>query len=118
MMMAAARSAGQRRTRLPGGRTVRIVVLVNPHEYGDLAVRANAAGLTVPSYLAAAALRNEPLPAAELRSALTGLTAARRLLAATAADLNTIATADVDALLAKVDDAVTGLVAVLPRGRR
>jgi len=79
--MAAGTSAGQRRTRTPGGRTVRVVVRVTTEEYATLTGHAAREGLTVPSYLAALGLNPQQVPAGELRSALTHAAALRRLLA-------------------------------------
>jgi hypothetical protein len=82
--MAAGTSSGQRRTRTPGGRAVRVVVRVTAEEYATLAAHADNAGLTVPSYLATLGLHPDQVPIAELRSALTHAAALRRLLSATA----------------------------------
>jgi hypothetical protein len=80
--MAAGISSGQRRARTPGGRAVRVVVRVTAEEYASLAVHAQQAGTTVPSYLATLGLHPDDVPIAELRSALTHAAALRRLLSA------------------------------------
>lgn len=89
--MAASTSSGRRRARVPGGRTVRVVVRVTPAEYAELTGHAHRGGLTVPSYLADLGLHPDTVPAAELRAALTHAAALRRQLAAVAARLDQLA---------------------------
>lgn len=129
--MAGPTSDGQRRSRVDGGRRVRIVVRVTDGEYAQLARRAGAAALTVPSYLAVTGLRPDGVPIAETRSALTNLTAVRRLLIGATTNLNQLtaklhATGELDPALpavlaavqriaARTDQAVTDLAATLAR---
>ena len=87
-VMAAVVSQGQRRRRVQGGRTARVVVRFTVEELAAVSGRAVAAGLTVPSYLALAGLRPEGVEAADAKSALTNLVGVRRVLAGVASNLN------------------------------
>lgn len=80
-------------------------------EYATVALRAAAARLSVPSYLALTGLRPEGAGAADARSALTGLDGVRRVLAGVASNLNQLtaklhSTGELDAALPAVLDAV------------
>lgn len=101
--MAAGISSGQRRARTPGGRAVRVVVRVTAEEYAILAVHAQRAGATVPSYLATLGLHPDEVPIAELRSALTHAAALRRLLSAALAGSEQRPTDSADALTAPAE---------------
>lgn len=89
--MAATRSAGSRRRRLPDGRQNRVVVRLSDEEYLAVAARAAAARLTLPSYLATCGLKPDGVPVADLRYALIGLDGSRRLLAGATNNLNQLA---------------------------
>lgn len=108
--------AGVRRRRVPGGRPIAVQVKFTADEYAAVVLRAAAAQLSVPSYLALTALRPEGAGAADARSALTGLDGVRRVLAGVASNLNQLtaklhSTGEVDVALPAVLDAVAGLTA-------
>lgn len=109
--MAAPVSHGGRRRRVVGGRSEKVVVRFTPEELAAVSLRAAAAGLTTPSYLAVTGLRPEGVAAADARSALINMTGARRVLAGVASNLNQLThklhgTGQVDASLPAVLEAV------------
>lgn len=63
-------------------------VKFTPEELQAVSLRAVAAGLSVPSYLALTGLRPEGVDSADARSALTNIVGARRVLAGVASNLN------------------------------
>ncbi len=82
-----------------------------PEELASVSVRAVAAGLTVPSYLAVTGLRPEGVASADVRSALTNIAGVRRLLAGATTNLNQVtrklhSSGEVDESLAVVAAAV------------
>jgi hypothetical protein len=111
-----------------------VVVRFTDGEYQAVAVRAVAAGLTVPSYLALTGLRPEGVAAADAKSALTNIAGARRVLAGVASNLNQLThklhgTGEVDAALpavlaavervsVRVEDAIADVAAVVTGGAR
>lgn len=130
----AVRTAGSRRPRVAGGRPVQVQVMFSVEEYQAVAARAIASGLTVPSYLAVAAVRPEGTSVGEARSALTNITGVRRVLAGVASNLNQLThklhgTGEVDAALPavvaaveriseRVDQAIAEVAAVVGGGPR
>lgn len=130
-MMAVTRA---RRTRVAGGRQVRVNVKLTEAEYQSLTVRAVAAGLSVPSYLALTGLRPEGVAAGDAKAALINARGARRVLAGVANNLNQLTaklhgTGEIDAalpavvaaverVLARVEDAITEVAAVVTGGGR
>ncbi len=123
-----------RRTRVPGGRQVRVNVKLTEAEYQSVSARAIGAGLTVPSYLALSGLRPEGVAAGDAKAALINARGARRVLAGVANNLNQLtaklhSTGEVDAALpavmaavervmARVDDAIAEVSAVVTGGSR
>jgi hypothetical protein len=110
-----------------------VVVRFTPEELASVSVRAVAAGLTVPSYLALSGLRPEGVAAADAKSALTNIAGVRRLLAGATTNLNQLtrklhSTGEVDeslgAVAAAVEryaaraDEVAGVLGVLVGGGR
>lgn len=77
-----------RRARVKGGRSESVHVKFTPEELQAVSLRAVAAGLSVPSYLALTGLRPEGVDSADARSALTNIVGARRVLAGIASNLN------------------------------
>lgn len=123
-----------RRSRVAGGRQVRVNVKLTEAEYQAVTVRAVAAGLTVPSYLALTGLRPEGVASGDAKAALISARGARRVLAGVANNLNQLtaklhATGEVDAALPavvaavervmdRVDDAIAEVSAVVTGGGR
>ncbi len=130
----AVRTAGSRRPRVAGGRTVQVQVMFSVEEYQAVAARAIASGLTVPSYLAVAAVRPETTSVGEARSALTNITGVRRVLAGVASNLNQLThklhgtgevaaalpavVAAVERISERVDEAIAEVAAVVGGVRR
>jgi hypothetical protein len=128
------RTPRARRTRVPGGRQVQVQVKFTEAEYQSVTARAVAAGLTVPSYLALSGLRPEGVAASDAKAALINARGARRVLAGVASNLNQLtaklhATGELDAALpavvaavervmARVDDAIAEVSAVVTGGHR
>lgn len=123
-----------RRPRVPGGRPIAVQVKFTAEEFEGVALRAAAAGMSVPSYLALTGLRPEGVASADARSALTNIVGARRVLAGVASNLNQLThklhgTGEVDAALpaviealgriaARVDEAVESVSGVVTGGGR
>lgn len=132
--MARARSSSSRRPRIAGGRQVQVQVKFTEDEYRMVALRAVAANLTVPSYLALTGLRPEGVASSDAKSALTNLAGARRVLAGVASNLNQLVhklhgTGQLDAALPAVlaaverisgraDEAITEVATVMTGGLR
>lgn len=100
-----------RRRRVAGGRPVKVEVKLTEAEFEAVSLRAAAARLTVPSFLAVTALRPAGVGEGDARSAVTNLVAVRRILDGVATNLNQIAarlnsTGQVDGALPVVLDAV------------
>ncbi|SOD72908.1 mobilisation protein MobC [Jatrophihabitans sp. GAS493] len=103
-------------------------------EYQGVAVRAVAAGLTVPGYLALAGLRPEGVEASDIKAALINMRGVRRVLAGAANNLNQLThkahgTGEFDAALpvlmdaleritARVDGVVEDIAGLMGGGRR
>lgn len=104
-------SVALRRRRVEGGRPIKVEVKFTEAEFEAVSLRAAAARLTVPSFLAVTALRPAGVGEGDARSAVTNLVAVRRVLAGVATNLNQIAarvngSGQVDAALPAVLDAV------------
>lgn len=56
------RGSGTRRVRVPGGRPFKREVKMTEHEFTFISAAAVAAGLTVPSYLVASAMKSDSAP--------------------------------------------------------
>lgn len=82
-------------------------------EYRMIVVRAAAANLTVPSYLALTGLRPEGVAVSDAKSALTNLTGVRRVLAGVASNLNQL-TAKLHST-GEVDDSLAGVLVAVQR---
>lgn len=103
-----------RRRRVPGGRRVLVQVKFTEDEYVAVALRASAARLTVPSYLAITGLRPSGVASADAKSAVTNLSGTRRVLAGVANNLNQLtaklhSTGELDDSLPVVVEAVERL---------
>lgn len=90
---------------------MKVEVKFTEAEFEAVSLRAAAARLTVPSFLAVTALRPAGVGEGDARSAVTNLVAVRRVLAGVATNLNQIAarvnsSGQVDAALPAVLDAV------------
>lgn len=123
-----------RRTRIMGGRQVQVNVKLTEAEYQSVVARAIAAGLTVPSYLALSGLRPEGVAAGDAKAALINARGARRVLAGVANNLNQLTAklhgtgevdpalpavvAAVERVIARVDDAIAEVAAVVTGGSR
>lgn len=123
-----------RRTRILGGRQVQVNVKLTEAEYQAVVVRAVAAGVTVPSYLALTALRPEGVASGDAKGALINARATRRVLSGVANNLNQLtaklhATGEVDAALPavlaavervmeRVDDSIAEVSTVVTGGGR
>jgi hypothetical protein len=106
-----------RRSRVAGGRQIRVHVKLTEAEYQSVSARAIAAGLTVPSYLALVGLRPEGVAAGETKAALINARAARRVLSGVANNLNQLtaklhSTGETDAALPAV---IAAVARVIPR---
>ncbi|WP_425566976.1 plasmid mobilization protein [Sphaerisporangium flaviroseum] len=81
----------RRQRRQPGGRPHKHMVRLSDAEQNIIAARAQEAGVSVPRFLAEAALADEAGTANERRAAAAELLAVRRLLAAIGDNLNHLA---------------------------
>jgi hypothetical protein len=91
-----------------------VQVKFSEDEYRAVVLRAAAAGLTVPSYLAVTGMRPEGVDSADAKSAVTNLAGTRRVLAGVANNLNQLtaklhSTGEVDDRLPAVVEAVERL---------
>lgn len=89
--VAAAGRGAARMKRLPGGRSHQARVTMSDGEYAVIAARAAAARVSVPRFLAEAALAGDAVTASERRALVAELLAARRLAAALGGNLNQLA---------------------------
>jgi hypothetical protein len=113
---------------------VRVVVRLTDAEHHAVRLRAIAAGLTVPSYLALSGLRPEGVDAADVKVALINARGARRVLAGVANNLNQLtaklhgtgqadaalpaAVAAVDRVTTRVDEAIADVTVLVTGGSR
>lgn len=123
-----------RRARVTGGRQVQVQVKFSEAEYQAVVARAVGAGLTVPSYLALAGVRPDGVDSASAKAALINARGARRVLAGVANNLNQLtaklhATGEVDPslppvvaaverVMARVDEAIADIAALVTGGTR
>ena len=113
---------------------MRVVVRLTDAEHDAVSLRAVAAGLIVPSYLALSGLRLEGMAAADAKAALINARGARRVLAGVANNLNQLTAklhgtseadaalpavvAAVDRVTGRVDEAIADVAALVTGGAR